>query len=102
MCWRMNCRYVHARCKGAYAVTAFIAGYGLLAFRDPYGIRPLVIGVNDQVTPHEYIVASESVAIDTLGFRLLRDVAPGGAGGGGGRRGRRGRRGGGGAGREPC
>src|SRR5512143_4175320 len=49
---------VHARCKGAYAVVAFIAGYGLLAFRDPHGIRPLVIGVNEQVTPHEYIVAS--------------------------------------------
>ncbi|MDP2242029.1 MAG: amidophosphoribosyltransferase, partial [Burkholderiales bacterium] len=43
----------------------------------PHGIRPLVIGVNDQVLPHEYMVASESVAIDTLGFRLLRDVAPG-------------------------
>ena len=68
---------VHARCKGAYAVTAFISGYGLLAFRDPHGIRPLVIGVNEAATPHEYIVASESVAIDTLGFRLLRDVAPG-------------------------
>ena len=58
-------------------LATFIAGYGLLAFRDPYGIRPLVIGINDQVMPHEYIVASESVAIDTLGFRLLRDVAPG-------------------------
>ncbi|HQT71329.1 MAG TPA: amidophosphoribosyltransferase, partial [Thiobacillus sp.] len=67
---------VHARCKGAYAVVAFISGHGLLAFRDPHGIRPLVIGINDQVTPHEYIVASESVAIDALGFRLLRDVAP--------------------------
>src|SRR5574340_872763 len=65
---------VHSRCKGAYAVVAFIAGYGLLAFRDPHGIRPLVIGVNEQATPHEYIIASESVAIDTLGFRLLRDV----------------------------
>jgi len=68
---------VHARCKGAYAVTAFISGYGLLAFRDPHGIRPLVIGINEAATPHEYIIASESVAIDTLGFRLLRDVAPG-------------------------
>jgi amidophosphoribosyltransferase len=68
---------VHSRCRGAYAVVAFIAGHGLLAFRDPFGIRPLVIGINDRVTPHEYIVASESVAIDTLGFRLLRDVAPG-------------------------
>jgi amidophosphoribosyltransferase len=68
---------VHARCKGAYAVVAFISGHGLLAFRDPHGIRPLVIGINDQATPHEYIVASESVAIDALGFRLLRDVAPG-------------------------
>jgi amidophosphoribosyltransferase len=54
-----------------------IAGYGLLAFRDPYGIRPLVIGRNDCEGRPEWLVASESVAIDVLGFTLLRDVAPG-------------------------
>jgi len=68
---------VHKRCKGAYAVVAMIAGYGMLAFRDPYGIRPLIIGKNEQMGGSEYIVASESVAIEPLGFRVLRDVAPG-------------------------
>ena len=68
---------VHRRVKGAYAVVAMIAGYGLLAFRDPYGIRPLVIGRNETSLGMEYLVSSESVAIDTLGFQFLRDVEPG-------------------------
>ncbi|MFA6920894.1 MAG: amidophosphoribosyltransferase [Gallionella sp.] len=68
---------VHLRCHGAYAVVAIIAGYGLLAFRDTHGIRPLVIGVSETSAGTEYLIASESVALDTLGFRFLRDIAPG-------------------------
>jgi amidophosphoribosyltransferase len=68
---------VHRRCRGAYAVVAMIAGAGVLAFRDPYGIRPLVIGRNDADSGPEWLVASESVVIDSLGFTVVRDVAPG-------------------------
>ncbi|MFZ2653073.1 MAG: amidophosphoribosyltransferase [Burkholderiaceae bacterium] len=68
---------VHKRLKGSYAVVALIAGHGLLAFRDPFGIRPLCFGEGVGATGHELIVASESVAIEGTGHKLIRDVAPG-------------------------
>ena len=69
---------VQNRCEGAYAVVALISGVGLLAFRDPGGIRPLVYGKREEDTGTSYIVASESVALDQLGYEFLGDIAPGG------------------------
>ncbi len=68
---------VHRRCRGAYAVVAMITGYGIVGFRDPYGIRPVVFGRRTGEKGVEAIIASESVAIDALGFERLRDIEPG-------------------------
>lgn len=69
-------RRVHKRVKGGYAAVAMIANYGIVAFRDPNGIRPLVFGSRETDRGTEYMIASESVALDTLGYKLMRDVAP--------------------------
>jgi amidophosphoribosyltransferase len=68
---------VHKRCVGGYAVVATVLGLGLVAFRDPNGIRPLVLGKRSTAAGDEYAVASESVAFDLLGFERVRDVNPG-------------------------
>ncbi|WP_318495640.1 amidophosphoribosyltransferase [Photobacterium leiognathi] len=68
---------VHRIVKGAYAVVAMVIGHGLIAFRDPNGIRPLCIGKREEQGKIEYMVASESVALDAVGFDFVRDIAPG-------------------------
>jgi amidophosphoribosyltransferase len=67
----------YRRIRGAYAVVAMILGHGVVGFRDPHGIRPLVIGTRESPKGREYMIASESVALDMAGFDLLRDVGPG-------------------------
>ena len=68
---------LNRRVKGGYAAVAQIAGVGLLAFRDPHGIRPLCLGINETEQGPEYLIASESVALEGMGFRFVRDIAPG-------------------------
>ena len=69
---------VHERVEGSYASIALIAGYGLLAFRDPFGIRPLILGVRRTDEGHdEWVVASESLVLENGGFEVVRDIEPG-------------------------
>ena len=70
-------RSVYERCKGGFAAVAMVTGYGLVGFRDPNGIRPVVYGKRETENGVEYMVASESVALNALGFEIVRDLAPG-------------------------
>ncbi|OYX05516.1 MAG: amidophosphoribosyltransferase, partial [Thiotrichales bacterium 32-46-8] len=69
---------VHERCRGGYAAVGMIAGFGMFAFRDPYGLRPVVFGERTLASgKKDYIIASETVAVDVLEFKVIRDLAPG-------------------------
>ncbi len=68
---------VYRRCRGAFAATAMITGYGVVGFRDPHGIRPVVYGKRETDAGTDYMIASESVALDVLGFELIDDLGPG-------------------------
>ncbi len=68
---------VYRRCSGGYAVIAMISNFGMVGFRDPNGIRPLVYGERETSSGKEYMIASESVALSALGFRVIADVEPG-------------------------
>jgi amidophosphoribosyltransferase len=68
---------LHKKVRGSYAVIAQIAGYGLLAFRDPYGIRPLCYGYINTLKGREYLIASESVVLESMGYTLVKDVGAG-------------------------
>ncbi len=68
---------VHKRCRGGYAAVTMIPGVGVIGFRDPFGIRPIVFGKRETDQGDEYMIASESVALDTLGYQRVRDLEPG-------------------------
>ncbi|OGT29026.1 MAG: amidophosphoribosyltransferase [Gammaproteobacteria bacterium RBG_16_51_14] len=70
-------RRLHQRCRGGYAAVAMITGVGILGFRDPHGIRPIIFGRRRTDRGNEYIIASESVAVDSLDFEIIRDIEPG-------------------------
>jgi amidophosphoribosyltransferase len=68
---------VYKRIKGSFSVVVLIAGHGLLAFRDSYGIRPLILSKRNSKITNDYLIASESVSHDTLGFDIISDIQPG-------------------------
>ncbi len=70
-------RTVHRRCQGSYSAVALIGGQGIVAFRDPYGIRPLVLGKRKYGMKEEYIICSESTVMKPLGYEFIRDIRPG-------------------------